>query len=196
MPPVNWGIDPDSVDDYDQNDRYTPYMGPTDIAAGMYVWRIALMKRTARTREKMPQLRVGLELVPRKGNNYEQRYAKYFAMDFIPVSDKTSFRYAPLLAVLGVSGMDFTKRTRCDEEGNVLSIGKWKNNGKTLIAAQLIDGKDLEGNPRKEIRGGAYFEVPEDLADEDFDDDDIQDDEDVYDEDVDLDEEDDVEEDD
>lgn len=185
MPNVNWGISPDSVDDHEDN-GYTPYMGPTNIPAGVYQWRIASMKRAPKTADKLPQWRVGLEMVPRKGNKEEQKFKGYFAMDFIPVSDKTSFRYAPLLAVLGVSGNDFTKRCAVDQDGNILRIGKWKNDGKTLIAAQLVDDKDMEGNPRKSIRGGGYFSLPDDA---DYDDEDLEDDDDIYDDDVELEDE-------
>lgn len=186
MPVVNWGISPDSVDDYEDN-GYTPYMGPTNIPAGVYQWRIAVLKRAPKSADKLPQLRVGLELVPRKGIKEEQKFKGFFTMDFMPVSDKTQFRYASFLAVLGVSGTDFTKRCRFDADGNITSIGKWKMDGKTILAAQLIDDKDMDGNPRKAIKGGAYFPMPD--GDDIEDDEDFDDDEDVYDEDVDLEDE-------
>lgn len=171
MPPVNWGISADAVDDFEMDDRYTPYMGPTNIPLGVYIWRIAVMQRKPRTEETLPQLRVGLELVPR--NKDERKFKGFFVMDFIPVSDRTNFRYAPLLQILGVSGRDFTKRLIYDADGNIKKIGPWRMDGQTLIAAQLGESKkqDANGNTstRKEIKG--YYPVPDDVDMEDEEDD-------------------------
>lgn len=165
MPKARWpGLDVDTIDDWDRDSQIKRYAGPTP-PDGVYIWCIKYLKKLSGTRNKNPQLRVGLELVPREGSDYkgEHRYKGYFTMDFIPVANNTAFRYVPLLDVLGVSGRDFVENMQTDDDGNVRKIGKWVNKGQTLVAAELVTGEDEKGNPRKEVRGGAYFEVPEDM---------------------------------
>jgi len=70
---------------------------------------------------------------------------------FPPVSDRTQFRYVPFLDAIGVSDRDFTTKTITDEEGNIKRIGAWRNDGQTLIKAELKDEADQNGNPRKGI---------------------------------------------
>lgn len=187
MPKVSWGVDAGDVDDFDRDSQYKPYAGPQPPRR-VYVWRIKTLKYAAGSKGKNPQLRPGLELVPREENTDEKRYAGYFVMDFLPVANNTTFRYVPFLDVLGVSGRDFANNTLIDDDGNVKRIGKWRNDGQQLIAAELVEGQDQDGNVRWEIRGGSYCEVPEDveLSDEDYDEDEFGDDDDVYDDDVDI----------
>ena len=180
MPIVKWGITQGDVDDFDRSSQYTPYRGPTPPNA-VYDWEVKLLKFQAGTREKNPALWIGLELVPR--GKSEDKYAGYFIMDFIPVMDKTIWRYVPLLDALEINGRDFVKRTKVDSDGNIVSIGRWSLDGH-MVSAQLVDGKDAAGNARKEIKGGAYFECLEVDADEDDEDiDDYDGDDDVFDED-------------
>lgn len=167
MPRVKWGVGAEDVDDFDRDSQFKPYAGP-EPRNGVYAWKIKVFKFAAGGRGKLPQMRPGLELVPRAGFN-EGKYAGYFIMDFIPVSDKTQFRYVPLLDALGVTGREFETATITDEEGNIQKIGKWRNKGETVIIAQLRDGQDDKGIARKEI--ASYGELPEDIELSDGDDD-------------------------
>lgn len=176
MPKVNWGIGSGDVDGFDRESQYTPYTGPIP-PNGVYLWKVKVLKAVAGTREKFPQLRIGLELVPRAEYD-EKRYAGYFVMTFPPISEKTQFRYVPFLDALGVSGSDFTRKTITDEEGNIKRIGGWRNDGSTVILAELKDEADQNGNARKGIGYmGAADELPddEDSLDE-YDDDEYEDD--------------------
>ncbi|HEY6020273.1 MAG TPA: hypothetical protein VIY48_10325 [Candidatus Paceibacterota bacterium] len=149
MPRVNWGVEASDVDSFDRESQYTPYSGPIPPNA-VYQWKVKVAKFIAGTRDKFPQLRIGLELAPRAEYD-EKRYKGYFIMAFIPVSDKTAFRYVPFLDALGVSGSDFTRKTLTDEEGNIKRIGAWKHDGNTLILAEKRDGQDGNGNSRPEV---------------------------------------------
>jgi hypothetical protein len=180
MPVVRWGIDQSDVDDYDRSRQFKPYRGKIPPNA-VYDWEVKVLKYAAGTREKNPQLIVGLELVPRDSS--EDKYAGYFIMDYIPVMNKTQFRYVPLLDALGISGRDFATRTKVDTDGKILKVGRWVLDGH-MVSAQLVDGEDQKGNPRKEIKGGAYFECLE--PEEDEDDEYAEDDEDAYDGDDDV----------
>lgn len=170
MPKANWGINSSDVDDFDRDSQYKPYTGPIPPNA-VYVWEIKVLKFIARTRGKNPQLRVGLELVPREGMD-EDQYEGYFKMAFLPVTDRTAFRYVPFLDAIGVTGREFKDRTITDEEGNIKKIGKWRNTGDELIFAELKDDTDENGKPKKEIGWmGPYEEDEYDEDDEDEDDD-------------------------
>lgn len=149
MPKVNWGIDAETIDEFDRESQYSPYAGPTP-PSGVYKWSLKVLKFIPRTRDKNAQLRVGLALVPRDGQDKKQ-YAGYFIMAFLPVKDNTAFRYVPFLDAIGVSGDDFVSRTLSDEDGNIKRIGQWRNNGETEILAELKDGFDQDKNPRKDI---------------------------------------------
>ncbi len=149
MPKVNWGISAKDIDNFDRDAQYKPYDGPIP-PNGVYQFKIKVLKSVAGTREKNPQLRIGLELKPRSGRS-EKSYTGYFIMTFPPVTDKTQFRYVPFLDAIGVSGRDFETRTIADQEGNIKSIGQWRNDGEEIILAELKDGVDQHGAPRKEI---------------------------------------------
>jgi len=149
MPRANWGVNASDVDDFDRDSQYKPYDGPVPPNA-VYLWRIKVLKYVAGARDKFPQLRIGIELVPR-GEYDERRYKGYFTMMFAPISDRTQFRYVPFLDAIGVTATDFTRKTITDEEGNIKRIGPWRNDGQTLIKAELKDEADQNGNPRKGI---------------------------------------------
>lgn len=179
MPIVRWGIDQSDVDDFDRSKQFTPYRGKIP-PNGVYDWEVKVFKYAAATRQKNPQLIVGLELVPRDAS--EDKYDGYFIMDYIPVMNKTVFRYVPLLDALGISGRSFATSTKVDADGNILRIGKWRLDGH-MVSAQLVDGEDQKGNARKEIKGGAYFEClePDEEDDADDDEDEYDGDDDVFD---------------
>ena len=158
MPVANWGISASDVDDFDRDSQYKPYTGPTP-PNGTYAWVIKVLKMVKPAEKgKFPQLRLGVELVPREGFDEEDDYAEFFTMNFIPVSPKTDFRYVPFLDAIGVSGKDFADRTKTDTEGNIKSIGRWRNDGEQYILAELKDGEDAKGNARKELGWMGPFE--------------------------------------
>lgn len=184
MPVMRWGVSAKDVDDFDRESQFKPYAGPTPPNT-VYAWRIKVMSTAPATRTKNASWRVGLELVPREGFN-EDKYAGFFVMDYLPIADNTAFRYVPLLDALGVSGREFETRTKTNPEGKVISIGKWRNDGETIVTAMLQDGEDDKGNSRKEIKAGTYGELPDhiELSDGSETDDDELPDEDDFSEDV------------
>lgn len=149
MPVVKWGIGAGDVDDFDRDSQSTPYRGPVP-PDGVYEFQVELLQYRAATKDKFPQLRIGLKLVPREGFD-EDRFDGYWIMNFVPISDRTQFRYVPFLDAIGVSGDEFAHKTRTDENGNIQRIGRWRNTGDEIIAAQLKTGSDQNGDPRKEI---------------------------------------------
>lgn len=171
MPKVDWKIDSSVVDEFDRDGQFTPYKGPIPPMPAVYQWLIKKVQYIAGTKTKFPQLRVGLELVPR--DRSEKPFAGYFIMLFLPIMEKTAFRYVPFLDALGVDGDDFTNRTKTDEEGNIKRIGSWRNTGETEVLAQLRSGVDKDNNSRPEVGWVGPLD-----ADEDSDDDDDEGDED------------------
>lgn len=172
MPRVRWGISGKSIDDFDRSTQFTPYTGPIPPSA-VYQWQIKTLKSIAPTREKLPQLRVGLELVPRRKD--EERYEGYFIVAFLNIGPKNEFTYVPFLDAIGVSGSDFENRTIADAEGKVQKIGKWRNTGEEQIMAQLADGQDQHGKPRKEIKWfGPLTDDDDGEEGEDYDDEEIE----------------------
>lgn len=180
MPRVNWGVTAADVDDFDREKQYKPYDGPIPHN-GVYQFRVKIAQFVSGSKEKLPQLRIGLELVPRASRKSEKQYAGYFIMEFAPVAHNTGFRYVPFLDAIGVSGRDFETRTLADEEGSIRKIGRWINDGKTLILAAIKDDVDQKGNPRKAIgwMGPVTDETDEVLDEEEAEE---YDDEDTYDE--------------
>lgn len=180
MPKANWGISAGTVENFDRERQFTPYDGPIP-GNGVYIWRIKKLQYVAATREKVTQLRVGLELQPRRGRKEERAYKGYFVMLFLPVADNTAFRYVPFLDAIGVSEDDFRRRTITDQEGGIKTIGRWRNTGEELIKGQLVDDVDQAGNPRKTINwiGSAEEVEPDDSDDAD---DDSEDGDDYFDE--------------
>ncbi len=177
MPKPDWGIDPDTIDDFDREGQFKPYTGPTP-PDGVYRFRVKQLKYAAGTKSKNPQLRPGLELVPR--NKDEKRFAQYFIMCFLPVSERTAFRYVPFLDAIGVSGKSFISKTVVDEDGNITRIGKWRMEGDTEILAQIRTEEDQNGQPRKDVKWfGAYDpDADEDYEEDDDEDEDYEDDDD------------------
>lgn len=168
MPKVNWGISATDVDSYDRDSQYKPYDGPVPVN-GVYKFKVKALKFVAGTGTKLPQMRIGLELVPR--NASEKKYAGYYIMLFPPISERTQFRYVPFLDAIGVTGREFEQGTITDEAGNIKKIGRWRNNGDTMIKGEIRDDVDQHGAPRKDIGWmGAVGEEP------DYDDDDLEDD--------------------
>lgn len=193
MPKVNWGIKASDVDEYDPN-QFRPYDGPIP-PSGVYEWQVKFVKFAAATDGKLPQLRAGLELIPRRGRKDEKQFAGYFIMAFMSVSERTQGFYVPFLSALGVSGRDFEQRTIADQEGNIQKIGAWRNTGDTMVKGELKDDVDQNGNPRKRMNwfgpiGEAATADDTDAgdeeewdADEDYDDEDYDDDDDSWEED-------------
>lgn len=170
MPRARWGIRAADVDNFDRETQYAPYTGKIP-QNNVYQWTVKVAKFIEGTREKFAQLRVGLELVPRDRD--EKQYKGYFIMCFLPVAEKTAFRYVPFLDAIGVTGRDFENRTIVDEEGKIRRIGRWNNDGSTLVLAQLADGMDQNNNARKEITWfGPLDEETEDAeeSDDEYDD--------------------------
>lgn len=169
MPKANWGIDASDVDDFDRDSIYKPYTGPIPPDA-VYLFQLKKLQFIAGSKSKLPQLRVGLELVPRDDEDYDDdKYAGYFIMDFLHISEKTKFRYVPFLDAIGVSGRDFTRRTIHKEDGTVTRIGQWSMSDEEYIYAQLVTGEDQNGGPKKEIR--VYMPYEDEADDDDYDDD-------------------------
>lgn len=180
MPRVNWGVSAKDVDNYDRESQYKPYDGPLP-PSGVYQWLVKSLKHVSGTREKNPQLRIGLELAPRKGRKDEQRYAGFFVMVFAPITDKTAFRYVPFLDAFGVTGREFERATITDEEGNIKKIGKWRNTGDVMILGQLRDntGEQADKYPKDIGWVGELtdsYEDDEEDADEEEDDEFLDDD--------------------
>lgn len=173
---VKWGAGAPKATDIDKWDRSSqikPYDGPIPPNS-VYHWAVKVLKQVPAERGKLPQLRVGLELVPRKGRPDEKSYKGYFIMDFLPVSPQTLFRYVPFLDAIGVKGRDFLEATTVDDDGNILKIGKWVKTDDTLIAASIKDDADQNGNPRKGI--GTYMAIDSE-SDDDSDEDEESDEE-------------------
>lgn len=168
MPTANWGISASDVDDFDRDSQYKPYSGPIP-PNGTYAWLVKVLKMVKGAQGKFPQLRIGLELIPREDRPEEDDYEGYFVMNFVPISPQTAFRYAPFCDAIGVTGREFTDRTKYDREGNVRTIGKWRNTGDKIILAELKDGEDAKGASRKEIGYMGPFET-DDEDEEDYDD--------------------------
>lgn len=173
MPRVRWGVGASDIDDFDRSKQFVPYSGPTP-PNGVYLWKIKVLQSVAGTREKLPQLRIGLELVPREGEASEGRYEGYFVMTFRSIGDRNQFAYVPFCDAIGVTGAEFVERTITDEDGNIKKIGRWRNDGNQFVLAQLIDRDDNKGGTRKDIGhiGAAdeeYAKADEDGADEYYD---------------------------
>lgn len=176
MPKANWGISASDVDGYDRNSSFTPYDGPLP-PNGVYRWQVKKLVSIAATGTKKPQLRVSLELTPR--SKEEKAYGGYFITAFLPITERTAFRYVPFLDAIGVTGREFETGTLIDEEGNIKRIGKFRFNPETtFIKGQLKDDTDGQGNPRKDI-GWMGADTGESFED-DEDDDDVFDDDDEY----------------
>lgn len=173
MPRADWGIAPGVVRDFDRDSQYRPYDGPTPIN-GVYQFQVKFAKFIAPTDTKLPQLRIGLELVPR--NQDEKKYAGFFIQLFRSISDRSAMFWVPFLDAIGVTETEFRTKTIYDSEGNIKSIGKWRSNGQTQIKAELKDETDQNGQPRKAIGWMGAADAIE-VDDEDYDDEEYEDEE-------------------
>lgn len=166
MPRARWGISAKEIDNFDRDSQFTPYTGPIP-PNGVYQFKLKVLKFVAATREKNAQLRIGFELVPRRGRQEERQFKGYFIMAFLTITDRNQFVYVPFCDAIGVSGSDFTDRTIIDENGDIKKIGRWRNDGKQMLLVQVKDGTDQSGNPRKDVGWiGALDSEPETDEDE------------------------------
>lgn len=165
MPKANWGVSARDVGNFDRENAYKPYQGPTPVN-GVYQFRVAKAVFAASDGESNAQLRLTLVLEPR--NKQENKYKGYVITAFMPIADNTQFRYVPFLMAIGASDSDFVNRTIVDAEGVIKSIGKWKSDGKTMVAGRLVDN-DYEGarNPKQVDWVGELADQPDDGEDED-----------------------------
>lgn len=167
MPRANWEVSPRDVRNFDRSKQFKPYTGPMPTFGTVYQFLIKQLKFSPSTTEKLPQLRIGLELSPRRKD--EKRFAGFFVMSFRSVANNTQFAYVPFLDAIGVSETDFTNRTVTDEEGNIKRIGNWRNDGKQYVMAQLKDSDNGKGGTRPDV---GWIGAVEDVnTDEDEDDD-------------------------
>ena len=171
MPRARWGVSADDVDQFDRSSQFRPYDGPQP-PLGVYHWLVKRLKYVPAVKDKLPQLRPGLELVPREGYD-EDQYAGYYTTAFLPVSERTNFRYVPFLDAIGVTGREFETRTVYDTDNNITRIGSWRNKGDTIIAGQLAMGSDEKGNDRLEIKwmGPISEEYEEEELDDEYEED-------------------------
>lgn len=176
MPKVNWGIARGTIDRFDRSTQYKPYDGPIPPAA-VYRWKMKKVQYVAASGTKNPQIRLGLELIPR--SKEDKRYATYYIMAFLTISEQYPGFYVPFLDAIGVTEREFLSGTITDEEGNIKKIGNWRNTGNLHIKAQLRDSSDQNGNPKKEI-GYILADSEEVIDDEDDSDIDFDDEDDEY----------------
>ena len=168
MPRANWGIETEDIDSFDRSTQFTPYRGPQP-PRGVYSFLVKKAVFIAATRDKLPSLRLGLELIPRDGTD-DRKYNGFYFTAFLPVSNKTQFRYVPLLDALGVSASDFKNKTITDAEGNISRIGKWRNDGETIVDVQIQLEEDNKGNPQWNAKG--FYPPADDATYDGADDDD------------------------
>ncbi len=181
MPKVRWNFDlKGMVNSFDRDSQFTPYTGERPPSYQVFAWRIKNFTYVSGTREKSPQFRAGLELVPRSGRD-EDRYRGYYLTAYLNISQnpKAAFFWVPFFDAIGVTGDDIQQATNVTAEGNVLSIGQWKHTGKHLILGQLKDSTDQNGAYRQEIGWFGAYTDGDDYADAPSDDDDADDDYDV-----------------
>lgn len=171
MPKMDWGLSQGVVENFDRGKVFAPYKGQTPPTGAVYAWALKSLKLVSGTKDKLPQLRAGLEIYPRSAE--ERRYKGFYRSTFSPVADHTAFRYVPFLDALGITEREFRRGTIHDSEGNIKSIGRWKfEPGKTILLAQLIDEIDQNNKSRASIRD-TWFEAYDPANDEYADDDDI-----------------------
>ena len=174
MPRARWGITSADVDNYDRSTQFKPYTGQIP-PNGVYEFLIRALKYMPATADKNPQLRLSVALAPRASRPSERRYDDFYVTTFIPVTKKSQFRYVPFLDAIGVSGRDFEGRTVVDGEGNITSIGKWRQDGGQYILCELIDNPSGDERYPKDIKWIGPIpddeEDPEDSTDEEDDDD-------------------------
>jgi hypothetical protein len=190
MPTVQWGISRGTLTNYERS-SFKPYDGelpPNRI----FRWKIRKMVYKAATAESPAQLQMGLELIPRKGRN-DERYAGYYLTVFQRITDSSVYYWGPILDALHVSEAAF-QAAKIDNEGNIRSMGKWRNDGNQFIMGRLADD-NYNGKIGKKIdwwgedTGEAAPDI-DDEEDEEYDEEEYESDEEEYDSDEDYDEED------
>jgi len=171
---VTWGggVTGRALDEADRS-QFTPYDGPVPPNK-LFCFRVKMLKKGKSSNDN-PQLIIGLELVPRRTRPEEKQYKGYYITDYIVVLESTTFRVAPFLDAIGVSGREFAEHTSVgpkDDRGSkpITKIGHWVNDGKQFVLATLKDGMDQKGNPRKEIAGYRPVEELTSKSDEEEDD--------------------------
>lgn len=146
MPGVSWGVSRGTLTNYERP-KFSPYDGELPPNR-VYRWLIKQMIYQAATNEKPPQLVLGLELVPRKGRN-DSQYAGYYVRVYQNITDRSVSFWGPILDALGVTEAGFNA-VKVDTEGNIRSMGKWRNDGNQHIMGLLADD-NYNGNARKKI---------------------------------------------
>lgn len=182
MPLARWRVSASDIDGFDRSKQFDRYTGPIPPVGEVFLWKVKYLKYLAGTRTKREQLWIGLELVPR-ANRDEAEYAGYYCLAFRTITENNQGFWVPFLDAIGVSGRDFVTRTVTDQEGIVQKIGRWKNDGTTLILAEMKNGEDAKGEPRRDFSW--FKEAPSDVetysSDDDFDEDDEEYDDDTED---------------
>lgn len=174
MPKAVWDLPRGTIDDFDRSKQFKPYTGQLPPIMVVYQWRVAKLTYAAGAGGKLPQLRIGLQLVAR--SEAERQYEGYYITVFRSIGDTNAFTWVPFLDVLGVSESEFRERTMVDNEGKITRIGKWKNDGGQELLAQLTEREDLQGNMRRDVGyigpvDAESVDDDEDIDDEDDDDD-------------------------
>jgi len=163
MPRANWGVTTEDIDNFDRDAQFKPYAGPKPPTGVVYCFSIVkLTHHAAPSPGKFPQMRAGLVLEPRTED--ERKYKGFYITKFMSIAPDrpsegkkgTGFQYVPFLDALGVSSNDFTEKTLVDEDGAIKRIGPWRNEGDTLILAQLVNGT----RDRKNEETGRVETVP------------------------------------
>lgn len=167
MPRANWGVTASDVDQYDRSTQFKPYTGEVP-PNGVYEFLIRTLKYMPATEDKNPQLRLGVALAPRASRPRETRYDDFYVTTFIPVTPKSQFRYVPLLDALGVTSKEFVSKTIVDAEGNITSIGNWRQDGEQYICCQLVDSNGGDERYPKDIKWIGPVDEVEDADDVEF----------------------------
>ncbi len=191
MPGVSWGISRGTLTNYERS-SFKPYDGelpPNRI----FRWKIKKLVFKAATDESPAQLQMGLELIPRKGRN-DTKYAGYYLTVFQRITDSSVYYWGPMLDALHVSEAAFNA-AKIDNDGNIRSMGKWRNDGNQFIMGRLADD-NYNGKVGKKIDwwGEDTGEEVDAADDEEYDDEEEYDsDEEEYDSDEEYDDEEDEE---
>lgn len=175
MGKVTWGSGISAGDiDGAERSQFKPYDGPTPPNA-MYAWRIKVLKK-GKSAADNTKLIIGLELTPRQSRPEEKRFKGFYVTESIAVVESMAGKLGAFLDAIGVSGSDFMERTKDDGEkdqrGNVkiTRIGKWVNDGKTLIMGSIADDS-YNGETRKRISNFWPVEVAQTQPNDDDEDD-------------------------
>lgn len=143
MPIADWGISKGTVDEFDREkaNRYKPYTGPKP-PAGVYRFVVVkdMMKFQAGDAESYPRWSALLSLKAR--TRAEKQFDGFRCFFSANVSDENPQWYVPMLDVLGVTDIEFRRKTRLTEEGVIKSIGSWRNDGTQELLAEIVHNGD------------------------------------------------------